>query len=49
MNITEVNERIAELEQALKQAIANFNALEGARQECEIWKNKLEQKLKKGE
>ena len=34
--------RLKEIEQALQQILANYNALEGAKQECIAWLKKLE-------
>lgn len=49
MNRSQLIERLKELDVAIKQTLSNFNALEGARQECELWLKKEEEADNKGE
>lgn len=44
MIIEKLTGRIAELEQSMQQLMANYNACLGAKQECESWLKKLEEK-----
>ena len=41
MKLEEVQERLAVVEKSLQQCIANYNLLEGAKQECLYWLEKL--------
>jgi hypothetical protein len=43
MNLEKLKERLQEIEVAMLQARANFNALEGAKQELLHWVGKLEE------
>ncbi len=47
MNIEKLKERLKEIEGHIAQTLANYNALVGAKNECENWiKNSEEQSVK---
>lgn len=46
MNLEKLTERLKQVEDAMLQARANFNALEGAKQELLFWVGKLEDEVK---
>ncbi len=41
MDKDQLEKRLQNIEESMKQTIANFNALEGAKQECLYWLNTL--------
>jgi hypothetical protein len=41
MNLEEMESRVVEIEKAMQQAVANYNALDGGRQELLYWIQKL--------
>jgi hypothetical protein len=43
MNRESILARLDELHGALTKTLSNYNALEGARQECELWLKKLDE------
>jgi hypothetical protein len=46
MNKDSFQERLKELEKMSHQSIANFNVIEGAKQEIQFWLNKLDESKK---
>lgn len=41
MNKEQILARIDELQKTAQQALANFNAIQGALQECQLWLDKV--------
>ena len=43
MNKELLEQRLDEIEKALQQLLANYNAMEGAKQECLVWLKKIDE------
>ncbi len=43
MTKKELENRLEEIEKAMQQCVANFNMLEGAKNECLYWQKKFEE------